>query len=80
MDGIKASPGKWLVLHGTHEGTITSRDTERNEYDSEAEARKEFAQAKQKYWDMFRRVTWYAHMYDDEGNMTVLDAGRPYRR
>jgi len=79
MDGPKASPGKWLVLHGTHRGTIASREKERYECDSEEEARAEFARAKKEYARMGRR-TWYAHMYDDQGHETVLEAGQPYLR
>lgn len=72
----KASPGKWLVHHGIHSGTIGSRDTNAQEYDSEAEARAVFARCKAGYAERGVFV-WFAHMYDDQGNMTVLDKPTP---
>lgn len=79
VDGPKESPGKWLVIHGTHRGTINDRETERYECDSEEAAPKAFAEAKQVYRRM-GRVTWHANMYDDQGNRTVLEVGQHYRR
>lgn len=69
----KASPGKWLVLHGYHDGHFVNRDIERYERDTEQEAREAFAEACEQYRAM-GYITWTAHLYDDKGTMTNLMA------
>lgn len=73
MADIKAPEGKWLVHHGIHRRTLTSRDSGLpTKHDSEAEARRSFREAKNNY-ALSGYVTWFAYMYDDQGNKTVLD-------
>jgi hypothetical protein len=76
-DDPKAPAGKFMVRHGIHRGTLTSRDCEETIHDSAAEARAAFAAAKRDYASM-GCVTWFAHMYDDKGKRTVLDRPVPY--
>ena len=76
---MKASKGKWLVSHGIHSGTLTSRDMANpTEHESEAAAREAFAEAKEGFAKI-GCVTWYAYMYDDQGNQTQLDTPIPYK-
>jgi hypothetical protein len=78
VDGPKAPEGKFMVHHGIHSGTVTSRDSgEPTIHDSAGEARKAFAEAKRDYASM-GYVTWFAYMYDDQGRRTVLDKSVPY--
>lgn len=79
---MKAPEGKWLVSHGIHDGTLTSRDLANplgpTEHESEAAAREAFAKAKEGFAQI-GCVTWFAYMYDDQGKQTELDAPIPYR-
>lgn len=72
--GPKAPPGKWLLIHGIHKGTITSRDFGRTEHDSEDAAQAAYITAKAAYAEI-GYVTWFAKLYDDQGNMTKIDEG-----
>ena len=67
-----------MVSHGIHRRTLTSRDCgEPTIHDSKEEARRAFVDAKKDYATM-GYVTWFAYMYDDQGNKTVLDNPVPY--
>lgn len=77
-NGRKAPAGKFMVIHGIHRGTLTSRDCgEPTIHDSAQEARAAFAKAKEGYASM-GYVTQFAYMYDDQGYCTVLDTPVPY--
>lgn len=77
---MKAPPGKWLLHHGIHDGTIHGRDADPpTEHESPEAAKAAFAKAKAGYAQM-GCVTWFAYMFDDQGNRTELDAAVPYPR
>jgi len=79
VDGPTAPKGKFMVRHGIHNRTLVSRDsTEPTIHASPEAARAAFAKAK-KYFARMGYVTWYAYMYDDQGNRTELDRPIPYR-
>jgi hypothetical protein len=76
---MKAPEGMWEVSYGIHDGTLMSRDSGSPTFhDSSQAARKAFADAKRSYTSLGYR-TWFAHMYDEKGLMTELDAPAPYR-
>jgi hypothetical protein len=76
--GPKAPAGKFMVSHGIHRRTLTSRDCgEPTIHDTAQEARKAFADAKKEYAKV-GYVTWFAYMYDDQGNKTQLDSPVSY--
>lgn len=78
MEGLKAPPGKWLVVHGIHKGTVMSRDSGTSTHDSPEKAHARFREAKADYARV-GYVTWFAYLYDDQGNRTELDRPVPYR-
>lgn len=65
---------KWRLHHGIHKGTITSRDTANEEYDSEQEARDAFTSAKELYRRLGYQI-WFAYLYSPTGDTIVLDLG-----
>lgn len=78
METFKAPEGKWGVQHGIHRGTITSRDSGYDEFDSEDEAREFFS----KQLEFYRRIgysIWFAYLIDDQGSKVVLAPSVPYR-
>ncbi len=67
-----------MVSYGIHRRTFTSRDCgEPTIHDSKQDACKAFADAKEEYAKL-GYVTWFAYMYDDQGNMTQLDSPVSY--
>lgn len=77
-DGPKAPAGKFMVSYGIHRRTITSRDYgETTTHDSVQEARAAFAEAR-RFYTSRGYETWFAYMYDDQGNKTQLDNSSPY--
>jgi len=65
---------KWVLHHGIHRGTITSRDTGSCEYETEQEAREDFA--KQKAWyRSIGYVIWFAYLNSPNGEKYIIDPG-----
>lgn len=77
MEKIKASPGKWSLHHGTHDGSVVNRDVEVTEYDSAEEAKAAFARLKVTN-EALGLHTWFADLYDDKGNRFVLVKPKQY--
>lgn len=73
-DKLKAPTGKWMVTWGIHHrglGGIDDRDIcDRIIRDTESEARQAFSDEKAKLFP--GTYAWFANLYDDKGNMTVL--------
>jgi len=65
---------KWVLHHGIHRGTITSRDTGSEEYDTEQEARDAFKNHKD-FYSRIGYVIWFAYLVSPEGKKTAIDAG-----
>ena len=71
------SEEKWTVQHGIHRGTLTSRDSSVDTFDSEESAREYFQQQKAFYRKIGYSI-WFAYLISPDGHETVLDAGTPY--
>lgn len=65
---------KWILNHGIHRGTITSRDSETQEYETEQEARNSF-EKQRKWYTQYGYVIWFAYLISPSGEKIVLDSG-----
>lgn len=69
---------KWILQHGIHRHTLTSRDSGEDEkFKTREAAVEELAKIKQ-YLKKFGYVIWYAYLIDPEGNRTLLEENSYY--
>ena len=77
MNGVVARPAKWIVKHGIHRGTLVSRDSTVDEFETEEEAREYFNKQKRWYKSNGYQI-WYACLITPEGKQITLERGNPY--
>jgi len=65
---------KWILNHGIHRGTVTSRDSGTSTFDTEQEARDSFLEQKEWYRSI-GYVIWFAYLTSPDGKKIVLDSG-----
>lgn len=67
---------KWKLNIGCHRGTLTSRDSESREFDTEAEALESY----RKICNFYRSIgyqVWFAEVVSPDDNKTLLEQN-PY--
>lgn len=69
---------KWMLIAGCHKGTLMSRDSGADEFDTREDAVAAFAQMK-RVWESIGYQVWFATLRSPEGKEEVLDHGTPYR-
>jgi len=65
---------KWILEHGCHRGTLTSRDTAVSEY---FDTREESYQAYLNHRDFYRSIgyqIWYAYIHSPDGTQELLES------
>lgn len=68
---------KWILHHGIHRRTITSRDSASATYDTREEALESFYKQKEWYRSIGYEI-WFAHLVSPEGVKETIDYGTPY--
>lgn len=68
---------KYTLISGCHRGTLVSRDSGADEYDSEEEARTAFDKQRI-FWQRIGYQVWFATLKHPDGTETVLSHGEPY--
>jgi hypothetical protein len=69
---------KWKLSLGCHRGTITSRDSGIEEYDS-LEACKQAVAEAEKFWTQTGTFVWFATAFGPNGEEIKLHPGTPYK-
>lgn len=70
--------GKYRVIVGCHKGTLMSRDSTNNAFDTEAECLDHYT----RFCENLRGtgyVLWYAKIIDPDGKTIFYKNGTPYR-
>jgi hypothetical protein len=69
---------KWRLNMGCHRGTLMSRDSNTEEYDS-LEACKSAVASAEKFWASIGYFVWFANAYGPDGEQVQLHVGTSYR-
>ena len=69
---------KYILTHGIHCNTITSRDSCSQIYNSEQEAREAFADQKAFYKRIGYKI-WFAYITTPDGQKITIEPGRPHQ-
>ena len=69
---------KWVLSHGIHRGTITSRDSTSEEFDTKEEALSSLQSQKEFYKNIGYKI-WFANLISPDGEETRLGGDSNYR-
>ena len=69
-------PDKFVLHHGCHRGTITSRDSTSREYDTYEDAHDAYLRHKEFYKGMGYQI-WFAEIIKPDGTKVMLEQN-PY--
>lgn len=69
---------KFMLVHGIHKGTLMSRDTGQQEFDS-MEACEEYLDQQEAFYRSIGYMIWFAYVIDPDGKRTSIHPGNSYR-
>ena len=69
---------KWRLNHGIHRGTITSRDSTSQEFDTKEQALASLQKQKRFYRSIGYKI-WFANLISPDGENTNLGGDSNYR-
>lgn len=72
---------RWYVSYGIHRGTLMSRDTATEWFDTESDAREYYHKVVDGYQpgrDRFGYVLWFASLHSPDGKQAAQTSGYPY--